>query len=106
MLSMIDELREYVERSKQGWNISILDEQTVGKGVINSHLDYYFHSLEYKIDKLIPGRIWVVWLAGEVVEVMIGGDITKQELEKCMPVLKKCIDDSERYWSELRETQH
>ena len=106
MLSMIDELREYVERSKQGWNISILDEQTVGKDVINSHLDYYCHSLEYIIDKLIPGRIWVVWLAGGMVEVMIGEDTTKQDLEKYMPELKKCIDDSERYWSELREAQH
>lgn len=105
MISKVKELRDYIENSNQEWNIAVLDEPTVGWEVISSQLDYCHHNPGYTIDRLIPDRIWVVWCTGVMREILIDERTTKEELEKCMPELKKNIDDAERYWSELQEAQ-
>lgn len=105
MLNKINELRDYVKNSNQEWNISILDEPTVGWDIISSRLDYCYHNPGYTIDRLIPDRIWVVWHTDVVRDILIDERTTKQELEKSIPELKKYIDDAERYWSELQEAQ-
>lgn len=105
MLSKVKELREYIKNSNQEWNISILDEPTVGWEIIHEQLDYYYHNPGYTIDGLLDNRIWVVWLTGVMRGILIDGRTTKEELEKCMPELKKYINEAEQYWTALQEAQ-
>ena len=105
MLNKINELRKYIEDSNQGWNISVLDEQTVGWECISSQLDYCYHNPGYSIERLIPDRIWVIWHTGVMRTILIDGRTTKEELEQYMPDLKKYIDEAEQYWTALQDAQ-
>ena len=105
MLNKINELKKYIEDSNQGWNISVLDEPTVGWESISGQLDHCYHNPGYTIDRMLPDRIWVIWHTGIIREVLIDERTTKEELEKYMPDLKKYIDEAEQYWSELQEAQ-
>lgn len=105
MISKIKELRDYIENSNQEWNIAVLDEPSVGWEVISDQLNYVYHNPGYTVDRMIEDRIWIIWHTGVIREILIDERTTKEELERCMPELKKYIDDAERYWSELQEAQ-
>ena len=105
MLSKVKELREYIKNSNQEWNISVLDEPTVGWKVIHEQLDYCYHNPGYTIDRMLPDRIWVIWHTGIIREVLIDERTTSEELEKYIPEIKKYIDDAEQYWTALQDAQ-